>query len=288
MKAKQRVNWHVQIHPFNFSKGNDVHPRPVIRGTFTLDDLARELEERTHGHYRAEETALFISQLVDIAEDILIDGYALSTPLGTLTPTITGMWNYDRIQPTARQQNQATLSYSMSKRIKGLFANPLFHALDPHEKAGPYISKVLDLHTRQVNDSLTPGNVILVDGRLLLMNGESPLRGVELLEADTGRRIATYLPQDLLLNSRSQFSIRLPDELADGEYQLAVTSQCCTKPTPLREPVRRVSQLRLRVGAPLQAAAEGGEAVAAKVETAVATKAETAAAEGGEKASQQE
>lgn len=248
MKKKERVQWGVTLHHYNLSKEFEIYPRAIVRDTLTLYQLAEELERRSHGRFKAAETELFINILTDIAEDVLIDGYALSTPLGTLTPTVTGMWNFDRIQPTARKQNKATLSFALSKRMKGLLTNPLFHDEPPRSVGGPAITEVRDLKSQQVNHRLTPGGYIIVKGRMLLMNGDTPQRGMELVRVDTGEVAVRFAPEELELNTRARFGVHLPVELPDGEYRMAVTSQCCTKPTPLRKPVRRVSSIRLWVG----------------------------------------
>ena len=50
-------------------------------------------------------------------------------------------------------------------------------------------------------------------------------------------------------NMQLREEIHYVNGLADGLYRLAVTSQCTTKPTPLKKPVRRVvDNIWLRVG----------------------------------------
>ena len=171
-KYKKRVEWGVRLQHYNLKEGDDLHPRAVLRGTLDVHDLALILEENSRGIYRAADTELIVNQLMSVARDALVDGYALNTPMGRLTPVVRGMWNFNRIN-----------------------------------------------------------------------------RGVELLDAETEEVIHHFPAAELgSMNTRSRLFFRLPKDLPDGTYRLAVSSQCCTKPTPLKEPVRWVDHKVLRVG----------------------------------------
>ena len=247
-KLKKRVEWAVRLHRYNLKEGNNLHPRVVLRGTLSLEDLAQRVEFRTRGLYKAEETVLVAHKLMEAAIDALVEGYALNTSLGRLTPVVTGMWSFARLSPEARAQNKASVSYALSHELKKAFSDPLFHDEVPPDR-GPDIYLVHDMESNSDNRRITPGGYIWVKGRFLLMNGDSPERGVELLEAETGRVVRRYTAEELAPGAtRSHLVLRLPDDLPDGLYRLAVTSQCTTKPTPLKKPVRRVANVRLRVG----------------------------------------
>lgn len=246
---KRRVEWAVRLHHYNLKEGNNLHPRVVLRGTLGLEDLAQRVEWRTRGLYKAEETVIIAHKLMEAAIDALVDGYALNTSLGRLTPVVTGMWSFARLSPAARAANKASVSYALSRELKDAFSNPLFHDEVPPDR-GPDVFLVHDMESNSDNRRITPGGYVWLKGRHLLMNGDSPERGVELLEAETGRVVRRYTAEELTHSAtRSRMLLRLPDDLADGLYRLAVTSQCTTKPTPLKKPVRRVvDNIWLRVG----------------------------------------
>lgn len=100
-KYKKRVEWGVRLQHYNLKEGDDLHPRAVLRGTLDVHDLALILEENSRGIYRAADTELIVNQLMSVARDALVDGYALNTPMGRLTPVVRGMWNFNRINPAA-------------------------------------------------------------------------------------------------------------------------------------------------------------------------------------------
>lgn len=248
---KKRVEWGVRLERYNLSKDNayELQPRVVLRGTLTLHDLALRLQQQSYGRYRTEDIELAGRLLAKTAIEALVEGYAVQTELGRLTPVVTGMWSMQRLVPSERAKNQATLAYAMSKELKKAFENPLFHEREPL-KQGPFIYDVFDLSSQTHNQRLTPGGHVYVKGRHLLMHGDSPLRGVELIDDSDGHVVHRYSGQEVYeyMNTRSLIVLILPKELPDGLYRLAVTTQCTTNPRPLKRPKRYVDSTRLRVG----------------------------------------
>ena len=179
-KPKKRVEWAVRLHRYNLKEGNNLHPRVVLRGTLSLEDLAQRVERSTRGLYKAEETIIVAHKLMEAAIDALVEGYALNTSLGRLTPVVTGMWSVARLSPEARALNKASVSYALSRELKEAFSDPLFHDEVPPD-TGPGIYLVHDMESNSDNGRITPGGYLWVKGRHLLMNGDSPERGVELL-----------------------------------------------------------------------------------------------------------
>lgn len=246
---KKRVEWGVHIHRYNLTEQNQYHPRVALRGTVTLADLAARAAERLRGMRPAMEMEMVGRVLMEAAEDFLVEGYAVDTQLGRLTPVVTGMWGFNRIDPKVRAQNGASVSYALSSELKKAFSNPLFHEVDAPVQ-GPWVYDVFDLNTQSHNRRLTPGGHVYLKGRHLLLNGDLPERGVELLDAETEEVVHRFDTAFLAryLNSRSRIVLIIPADLPDGLYRLAVTTQCTTGPKPLQYANRRISNVRLRVG----------------------------------------
>ena len=146
------------------------------------------------------------------------------------------------------EENSRGIYRAADTELKKAFEDPLFH-VEKSLQRGPFIFDIRDMESGTHNERLTPGGYVFLKGHLLLMNGDSPLRGVELLDAETEEVIHHFPAAELgSMNTRSRLFFRLPKDLPDGTYRLAVSSQCCTKPTPLKEPVRWVDHKVLRVG----------------------------------------
>ena len=234
MKEK-RVEWFVNLYDYKMRDDmhqQELYPRVMQRGTVDMDWIAEEMQKRT-GIHRASDVKAIIGLVSDIIEDYLVEGYAVSMPLGTLTPAVTGLWSSDRLQPKARAQNKATVRFAHSKRLKETLANPLFHERD-RPKARPYVVEVRNFTQGTVNEGFRAGDMLLIKGKLLLMNGDDPARGLFFQNAETEEIVARILPEEMQLNTRTQMYVKVPETLSEGKYRLMVGSQCTTGPMPLR------------------------------------------------------
>lgn len=238
-RTKKRVEWFVNLYDYNLSKKDNCEekiPRVMLRGNIGMDELAEKVQERT-GAYKTHEVRAILGIVADLVEECLVDGYAVSTELGTLTPAVTGIWNPERLLPEARAQNHATVNFTHSKRLKETLSDPLFHQkLRP--EARPYILSVRNASRGTTDEGFDAGDMLFIKGRLLLMNGDRPERGLYFVDADTGETKACVAPEGMELNTRSQMLVRVPEGLPAGRYRLQVASQCTTGPQPLREAVR--------------------------------------------------
>lgn len=232
MKNK-RVEWDISLYRYNFSKQKALYPRVILRGTVSIYDLANELSRRTGS--LPEVVCGILGSMETLTEEYLIEGYAVTTHLGTLAPSVTGMWNSNRLLPAARAQNKAVARFTMSKRLKKSLSNPLFQVL-PNMEALPRIYDVRNTDAQAENrEEWLPGDVLLIHGKFLLMNGEDPERGIYFINSETNEVVAHIPPEHIMLNKRSQMFVKVP-QVAPGQYRLRVVSQCTTSPRPLRRP----------------------------------------------------
>lgn len=231
---KRRVEWSVSLYRCNVGehKGK-LYPRVNLNGTVSVEDMLDDIvEEGSELSWDTLRSAAY--QLFSKAEEMAIKGYAVSTPLGTFTPSVNGMWNSNRLDPDARAENKATLNYAMSKELKKAFANPLFRKTHTRS-SDPRIDSVRIMAKSNVEGWARPGDTLLIKGRLLLMNGDLPTRGLYLIEAETGKQAAFIPAADMLLDTRSSLCCRIPADLPPGEYKLRVMSQCTTNPKPMQK-----------------------------------------------------
>ena len=232
MEQKKRVEWRVGLYRCNVGeRKGEWYPRVQLWGTVDLEQVIdKVVKERSD--LRRETLQATASMLADKVMDFLVKGYAVSTPLGTFTPGVTGMWNPNRLLPEARAQNKAVVNYTMSKELKSYLADPLFRQ-EEVPAGGPRIHDIIDLTTGERNRVLTAGSHFLIKGRLLLMNGDLPERGVYLLDEETGKTQA-YIPPEELQGTRSELFVPLPADVPEGTYRLRVGSQCTTNPQPMK------------------------------------------------------
>lgn len=248
MKRK-RAEWKVRLRKSNYeqTKGQLV-PQVIVTRKYTLDDVIGRIMAVGNCAVNREVLEYAASLLTRHIGDCLLEGASVSTPLGQLSPVVTGTWQAaDRKDPEVRALNTATVRYSISPELRRLLDDPLLEAVGVGVQNALAIYSLKDVGSQTVNERLTPGRNIVVEGNRLLMNGDSPLRGLYVEEAGTGRAVAQVRPEDMTLCTRQRIVAMLPAQIAPGTYRLRVVSQCSTSPRPLKEPAEYVWPAELRV-----------------------------------------
>lgn len=234
------------LYPSNYKDVKGTYARIVLNGNVTGDDLAERLEERS-SMFKADFTRSLLSALADVVEDCLLEGKSVSGELGTLIPAVTGLWDFDRIQPEARAKNKAEVRFMPSRRLKKVLKNPLFHA-ESGRRQGPVLNTAdrfpMNEHWERV---MQPDSIIYLPGDRLLMNGDDPTCGFYILDALTGEVRRFFPRQEMLLNSRGVILVKLNGELPPGLYRFRVVSQCTTNSVPLKKPLMGESQVPYRI-----------------------------------------
>lgn len=247
--GKKRAEWQVRLYSSNYKDAKGTYARMVLRGNVSLDQLAERLEERT-GVYRADSTRAIIGLMTDLVEEYLLEGFSVTGELGTLTPTVTGLWDFDRIQPTARAKNKAEVRFSTSARLKKQLKDPLFHQ-ESNYRQGPRLDPVLRFpQNEQWERVMEPDDIVVLTGDRLLMNGDDPSCGLYVIDAATSHVRAFFPREAIMLNTRGQIMVRLRGELPPGLYRFRVVSQCTTNSKPLKKPQVGESSTCYRINPP--------------------------------------
>ena len=236
MRRKQRVEWNVTLKRSNLTPIKDqLVPQVVLREQISMEQLIARIA--ADGCALAAETLQAAADIVmGSIVDNLVDGRAIVTPLGTFTPSVTGTWGTDRIDPDVRAQNRAMVNFAPSPRLRRALSNPLFHDIGPVARNVLRIFSVHDVTSGTDNERLTPGGMVKVQGMMLQMNGASPRRGFYLLHEDTGEEVCHIGLDRITADTRRRAFILLPADLPEGQYRLKVVSQCTTSNRPLKEP----------------------------------------------------
>lgn len=206
---------------------------PVLRtrGTVLRDEIAAEAAHRI-GSYRAEEVEMVMKVVEEVTADFLTGGYIVKNDIGTLQPGITGIWNSDRIQPSARARNKAVVNFTMSKELKKRFSNPLFHAVEA-QRRGPLLESCVDRTTGSYNKVITPGGIIELAGSRLRFIPENEQHGVFFEDADTGKRLVFIRARLLPVATTGRCVFQAP-LLPPGRYRLGLVNQCTNSGRPVK------------------------------------------------------
>lgn len=229
----KRPEWSVSLKRSNLNEIEGWMPVPNLLGTLKREEIAAEVAERCFK--RTPDIMALMDVIENVINDALTEGYAVQTSTGILTPSVTGLWDFDRIQPANRVKNKAVINFTMSKEMKERFANPLFHTGMSHRVSYPQISICRDHYTQSVNDLLTPGHVAFLEGRLMRFLPENPEHGVFLEDVATKERVVFIQAKKLPKASGQEIMVQLPPDLKPGSYRIGLVNQCTNSGRPTKQ-----------------------------------------------------
>lgn len=117
-------------------------------------------------------------------------------------------------------------------------------------QSDPLISKVYNVATGEVNQTVTPGGGLNLEGFRLRIEGDAEGVGIRFRAFQGGEVVAVPMTS-ILINNPSAISLIVPASLAPGDYQLELTTQYSPSNGMLKQPRTTVFQLVLNVPQPL-------------------------------------
>ena len=146
--------------------------------------------------------------------EVVKDGNAVSTDLFRIHPSISGVFNdeHDSFDPS---RHNVRLNISPGPRLLEIISAIELEKVSI-TSAKPEIFQFVDLKSKSVNESLTPGQIASIKGNLLRLDEEDPQQGVFFITNDASEIRVT----DFVKNKPSELMFFIPDSLATGSYKL--------------------------------------------------------------------
>lgn len=187
------------------------------------------------------ETIVHVTTLYErICARLLMNGWQLNTGLFYAVPRFTGVIASGRWNPLV---NSIYVAFSQNKVVREEIAKTNVQILG--EKANVmFIIEVEDRKTGLKDGQITPGRNFFVRGANLKVTGTKETVGITLTDS---KGTVTKFDDDLIsVNKPSELTLLAPTGLADGDYELTITTQFAGGGSTLKEP-RSVS-ISLYVG----------------------------------------
>lgn len=193
---------------------------------------------KVYNEMRAEDTGLRPETIVHvvtlyerICARLLLNGWQLNTGLFYAVPRLTGLveggrWNSDK--------NNIYVAFNQDKVIREEIAKTSVSILG--EKGDVmYIVEVEDRKTGLKDGTLSPGRNFFVRGANLKITGTDEAVGISL--RNTADDTIIRLDEDMITtNKPSELTLLIPGDLAEGNYELTVTTQFAGGNNTLKAP----------------------------------------------------
>lgn len=222
MKTKSQHAVAVELYDLPLTeKKDDRYAKVISPSTITEEDLIRlAVERRTDLNPSTLRAALEI--LTALAEEKVLDGCNVTFGLSHYSIAVNGLftgdadhWDPARHSLSLRSDPNQTLR----EQLPAVEVQLLGPAI-----TGPVINTITDHSSATINQRLTPGGVVNIDGKRLKIVGDSPEVGVSLINTTTGEELL-LAPGTLFQNSPAQLGIMLPEGIALGVYNIKVSTQ---------------------------------------------------------------
>lgn len=199
-------------------------------GNATQADILREMKLEDTG--LREETLEHVVKLYHrVTARLLLNGYQVNTGLFHGTAQFTGVVEGGVWNP---KKNAIYISLIQDKDLREAIAQTSVKILGT-KAAAAYILGSEDTATRATDGSATAGRNYRLQGRQLKVVGTHPSVGITLTATTDGTLIS--IPLDMIaVNNPSEVILLLPHDLADGVYELRLTTQFSGSSTLLKEP----------------------------------------------------
>ncbi|WP_293710428.1 DNA-binding domain-containing protein [uncultured Parabacteroides sp.] len=204
-------------------------------GNAGLDEIYKEMREEDTG--LRQETIVHVVTLYDrIVARFLMNGFNVNTGLYHAVPRFTGIIEQGVWNP---EKNGIYVSFTQDKVLREEIAKT--EIVIEGEKADVmYITGVEDRSNNMIDGSMTPGRNFAVFGAYLRVVGDNEAVGITF--RNTADDSVVKLGNDMFsTNDPGKVIFIVPAELAEGEYELTITTQYMKGKNALRKSPRSVS-----------------------------------------------
>lgn len=195
-----------------------------------LDKIYEEMRAEDTG-LRQETIVHVVSLFERIVARLLMNGYHVNTGLFYAVPRFLGLIEKGRWNP---EKNSIYVSFTQDKVLREEIAKT--EVVIQGEKADVmYIIDVEDRSNGLSDGSITPGRNMALRGAYLRVEGEHPNVGIRFINRET--KVETAVATDMFaVNNPAEVVFLVPSGLADGHYDLVLSTQYMKGKGLLKEP----------------------------------------------------
>lgn len=161
----------------------------------------------------------------------MCDGYAVNTGYFTGTTLIRGVFN-SKTEKFDPKKHSVLFQFNQGELLRAEIPTIEVEVMGVAE-VGSFIGQVTDVKTGTVNELLTPGRNLKINGSKLKLAGENPAVGIYFINQATNESVKVD-SSDIVTNNPSELLIVIPP-LASGNYRLEVQTQFA-KGSVLKDP----------------------------------------------------
>lgn len=217
-EIKYQINGQLADNTVTVDNKEDMILVPVNIGSANEARIIAEMKAEDSG--LREETIQHVFELEKrVIKRLLMSGYLVNTGLYHASVSFRGIvegsqWN--------SAKNSIVVNFNVGADLREAIKQTTVSIIG-EKGAAMYVAGVQDVSTRAQDASATPGRAFTLTGGQLKVVGTDASVGITLTDS---AGVETKVTEDLyVVNDPSKLTFIIPTGLADGEYQLKVTTQ---------------------------------------------------------------
>jgi hypothetical protein len=217
---------HVRLYP-NYLKDVDgaFVARTEHETVLTIHDLAASLKNRAGFTGNVADLIDYHEQLMAEMKYQLCDGFAVNLGPVSVHPRVGGTWEHPN-EASDREKHPITFRTRIRTELSRM-ASAITLVCDGQADEPAYIDEVQDVQTGAVNESLTPGGVIVITGHRIKIEGTKP--GVALRITGTSQPgnmpYSAVIPAPYVENTTSKIIAVLPAGVPNVTFKIQINTQ---------------------------------------------------------------
>jgi hypothetical protein len=194
-------SWHAQVMGVKSRAWKDIKKR-IMKNNPRLEEAALDTV-----HDEIEKAAC----------EFIADGDAVNLDFCAIYPSITG--SFDALGNAEKLTVKANMQAGTALKEAASSVKPRRSA---EKVTGAMITGVSDAKSGTVNEKITPGHNIIIEGRKIAISGDDPSVGLYFNNTTTGERVKAS-SEDITVNKPSGLIVHVP-ALSPGEYTLEIVT----------------------------------------------------------------
>ena len=188
-------------------------------GKADMNKVFKEMLAQDTG-LRPETQVHVVTLFLRTCAQLLMNGYQLNTDLFQATPRFTGVIESGKWNP---KKNSIYVSFTQDKILREEIAKTSVHILGEKNDV-MYILEVEDCKSGLKDGTATAGRNLIIRGAYLKVAGTDAAVGITLRNLEDNKVVK--LDDDMIAhNNPSELTLLMPANMADGNYELTVTTQ---------------------------------------------------------------
>jgi hypothetical protein len=205
----------------------------ITRQTFDIKDICNLHCSRSGSGIHPDAMEYHVKLFLEAMSDLLNEGFAINTGYFTAAPTIKGSFENSNDNFNAKK-HAVTYKFTQGAILRkraSLLQAEILHVHNNHHYG---INRIKDIRSGSLNDILTPGGGLKIEGLKLKLTGTHPDIGIYFISKTTNERIK--VPVEYMINNQNNNLLILIPGLKPDSYRLELITQYAGKGTPLNKP----------------------------------------------------